>query len=49
MQVNGKLESSHRCIKDCVWKFSIEWCPSNGINYSDMQQLYLIGFRNEHS
>ena len=24
MQENGKLESSHRFIKDCVWKFSVD-------------------------
>ena len=24
LQANRKLESSHRFIKDCIWKFSVD-------------------------
>ena len=44
LQANGKLESSHRFISDSVWKFSIDG-SLNGINYSHMQQLHLIGLK----
>ena len=52
LQANRKLESSHRFIKDCVQKFSIDGVR-NWINYTCMQQLHLIGsqmntHRNHH-
>ena len=47
-QSNGKLESSHRLIKDCIWKFSI-----NGTLEWDQLLPYataaLNWFPNEHS
>ena len=45
---NGKLESSHRFIKDCVWKFSID-----GVLEGDQLLPYATAtfnwFPNEHS
>ena len=47
-QANGKLESSHRFIKDCVWTFSVD-----GVLEWDQLLPYAIAafnwFPNEHS
>ena len=47
-QANGKLNSSHRFIKDCVWKFSIdgflEWNQLSPYATAAFNQ-----FPNEHS
>ena len=47
-QVNGKLESSHRFIKDCIWKLSVD-----GVLAWDQLLPYAAAafnwFPNEHS
>ena len=42
-QANRKLESSHRFIKDCIHKFSVD-CSLEWDQFSPMQQLHSIGF-----